>query len=138
MRYQKGWLGMSDKNESFGSYLKKLRLESGFGLRRFANLIEIKASNLCDIEHGRRRMPKERLEATADVLGLEKGTSDWEHFFELARTRGELPADVQQMAERRFMPALLRTIDNVKLSDDDVKQLIEEIQGRKIIGDGSS
>lgn len=129
---------MSDKNESFGSYLKELRLKSGFGLRRFANLIEMKASNLCDIEHGRRRMPKERLESIADVLGLEKGSSDWEHFFELARTRGELPADVQEMAERRFMPALLRTIDNVQLSDDELKRLIEDIQGRKIPEDGSS
>lgn len=122
---------MSGKDESFGSYLKELRLKAGFGLRRFANLIEMKASNLCDIEHGRRRMPKERLEAIADVLGLEKGSADWEHFFELARTRGELPADVQQMAERRFMPALLRTIDNAQLSDDDIKQMIHEIQGRK-------
>lgn len=122
---------MSDKNESFGSYLKELRLKSGFGLRRFANLIEMKASNLCNIEHGRRRMPKERSEAIADVLGLEKGSADWEHFFELARTRGELPADVQEMAERRFIPALLRTIDNVKLSDDDIKRLISEIQGRE-------
>ena len=120
---------MSDKNESFGSYLKELRLKSGFGLRQFANLIEMKASNLCNIEHGRRRMPKERLEAIADVLGLEKGSADWEHFFELTRTRGELPADVQEMAERRFIPALLRTIDNVKLSDDDIKRLISEIQG---------
>ena len=128
---------MSDKDKSFGSYLKELRLKAGFGLRRFANLIEMKASNLCDIEHGRRRMPKERLESIADVLGLEKGTSDWEHFFELARTRGELPADVQQMAERRFMPALLRTIDNVKLSDDDIENLIDDIQGRKNIKDES-
>ena len=129
---------MSEKDESFGSYLKELRLKAGFGLRRFANLIEMKASNLCDIEHGRRRMPKERLEATADILGLEKGSSNWERFFELARTRGELPADVQQIAERRFMQALLRTIDNVQLSDDDVKRLIDELQGRKIISDGSS
>ena len=128
---------MSDKEKNFGSYLKELRLKAGFGLRRFANLIEMKASNLCDIEHGRRRMPKERLESIADVLGLEKGSSDWEHFFELARTRGELPADVHEMAERRFMPALLRTIDNVKLSDDELKRLIEDIQGRKIPEDES-
>ena len=122
---------MSGKDESFGSYLKELRLKAGFGLRRFANLIEMKASNLCDIEHNRRPMPKEYLEPVAEALGLEKGSSDWERFFELARTRGELPADVQQMAERRFMPALLRTIDNAQLSDDDIKQLIHEIQGRK-------
>lgn len=128
---------MSDKNESFGSYSKELRLKSGFGLRRFANLIEMKASNLCDIEHNRRAMPKEYMEPVAEALGLEKGTADWEKFFELACKSDELPADVQRVARRRFVPALLRTIDNVKLSDNDIKRLIGEIQERKISEDGS-
>jgi transcriptional regulator with XRE-family HTH domain len=128
---------MSDKNESFGSYFKELRLKSGFGLRRFANLIEMKASNLCDIEHSRRAMPKEYMEPVAEALGLEKGTSDGEKFFELACKSDELPADVHRVARRRFVPALLRTIDNVKLSDDDIKRLIAEIQERKIPEDGS-
>lgn len=128
---------MSGKDESFGSYLKELRLKSGFGLRRFANLIEMKASNLCDIEHNRRAMPKEYMEPVAEVLGLEKGTPDWEKFFELACKSDELPADVQRVARRRFVPALLRTIDNVKLSDDDIKRLIGEIQGRKAPEDGA-
>jgi len=128
---------MSDKNESFGSYSKELRLKSGFGLRRFANLIEMKASNLCDIEHNRRAMPKEYMEPVAEALGLEKDTADWEKFFELACKSDELPADVQRVARRRFVPALLRTIDNVKLSDDDIKRLIGEIRGRKTSEDGS-
>ena len=128
---------MSEKNETFGSYLKKLRLKSGFGLRRFANLIEMKASNLCDIEHDRRSMPKEYMEPVADVLGLEKGTADWGKFFELACKSDELPADVQKVARRRFVPALLRTIDNVKLSDEDIKRLIDEIQRRNAPEDGA-
>lgn len=127
---------MSEKDESFGSYLKKLRLKAGFGLRRFANLIEMKASNLCDIEHNRRSMPKEYVETVAEALGLEKDSPDWENFFELARKSDELPADVQRVAQRRFVPALLRTIDNVKLSDDDMKKLIEELQGRNNSKDG--
>ena len=100
-------------------------------------MIEMKASNLCDIEHNRRSMPKEYLEPVAEALGLEKNSSDWERFFELARKRNELPVDVQRVARRKFIPALLRTIDNVQLSDDDIKQLIDEIQGRKTPKDGS-
>lgn len=128
---------MSGNDDNFGSYLKQLRLNAGFGLRRFANLIEMKASNLCDIEHNRRSMPKEYLEPVAEALGLEKNSSDWEKFFELARKSDELPADVVRVARRRFIPALLRTIDNVQLSDADIKQLINEIQGRKTLKDGS-
>jgi len=128
---------MGSKDKSFGSYLKELRLKAGFGLRRFANLIEMKASNLCDIEHDRRAMPKEYLEPVAEALRLEKGAAGWEKFFGLACKSDELPADVQRVARRRFVPALLRTIDNVKLSDDDIKRLIGEIQGRKAPEDGA-
>ena len=127
---------MRGKNNNFGVFLKKLRLHAGYGLRRFADLIDIPASNLCDIEHGRRSMPKNYLEPTANVLGLEQGSRDWERFFELARKSDELPADVQRITHRRLIPALLRTIDNVQLSDKDLRKLIEDIQGRKNITDG--
>jgi len=122
---------MRQRKEAFGPYLKQLRLAAGYGLRRFAALIEMKASNLCDIEHNRRSMPNEYLEPVAEALGLAQGSKEWEKFFDMARKAEELPADVQRVARRRFIPALLRTIDNVQLSDDDIKKLIDEIQGRK-------
>ncbi|MHC4639671.1 MAG: helix-turn-helix domain-containing protein [Planctomycetota bacterium] len=120
---------MGKTKETFGSYLKKLRLKAGFGLRRFASLIEMKASNLCDIEHDRRSMPKEYLEPTAEALSLIKGTAEWDRFFKLACKADEIPADVKRVARRNMVPALLRTIDNANLSDKDIKQLIDEIQG---------
>jgi len=122
---------MSREKEAFGRFLKQLRLKAGYGLRRFAALIEMKASNLCDIEHNRRAMPKEYAEPVAEALGLTKGTQEWDKFFDLAREADSLPADVQHVVKRNFVPALLRTIDNVQLSDEDIKKLIEEIQGRK-------
>lgn len=120
---------MTGNEKQFGTFVKRLRLRAGYGLRRFATLIEMPASNLSAIEHGRRPMPTEKLETTAEVLGLEKGTKQWNQFFDLGRQAGKLPADVQQMAARGFIPALLRTIDNVQLSDADVRRLIREIQG---------
>jgi len=122
---------MRGVKEHFGSYLKSLRLRAGFGLRRFASLIEMKASNLCDIEHKRRAMPKEYLEPVADALGLEQASAGWEKFFELARKDNELPADLKKVTQRKLVPTLLRTIDNVQLSDKEIKQLIEDIQGRR-------
>src|SRR4030042_3947928 len=108
---------MRQTKETFGQYLKQWRLAAGYGLRRFAALIEMKASNLCDVEHNRRAMPSEYLEPVAEALGLAQGSKDWDKFFDLARKAEELPADVQRVARRRFVPALLRTIDNVQLSD---------------------
>ncbi|MBN1796704.1 MAG: helix-turn-helix domain-containing protein [Sedimentisphaerales bacterium] len=123
---------MRGAEEHFGNYLKSLRLKAGFGLRRFASLIEMKASNLCDIEHDRRAMPKEYLEPVADALGLEQASPEWEKFFELARKDDEIPADLKKVTQRKLVPALLRTIDNVQLSDEEIKKLIEDIQGRRI------
>ena len=126
---------MGAAEKTFGSCLKELRLKAGFGLRRFASLIEMKASNLCDIEHNRRSMPKEYLQPTVEALGLEQGSSERDRFFELARKADELPADVEKVVRRKFVPALLRTIDNVQLSDKEIKKLIEDIQGGKTAKD---
>ncbi len=122
---------MGQTKDTFGKYLKQLRLTAGYGLRRFAALIEMKASNLCDIEHDRRSMPKEYVEPVAEAMGLAKGTQEWNKFFDLAHEADSLPADVQRIVRRNFVPALLRTIDNVQLSDNDIKKLIDEINASK-------
>jgi transcriptional regulator with XRE-family HTH domain len=119
---------MRRKNQEFGVLLKQLRLQAGYGLRRFASLIEMPASNLSAVEHGRRRIPADRLTPTAETLGLQKDTEAWTQFFDLAAKSDEMPADVQQIAQRGFVPALLRTIDNAQLSDEKIEHLIQEIQ----------
>ena len=116
----------------FGQTLKRLRLESGFGLRAFAELIDMPPSNLSALEHGRRAAPAEpeRLREVAEALGLREGSIEWDEFFDAARKSGELPADVRHLAGRALVPALLRTIDNRKLSDDEIADLIEEVKSR--------
>lgn len=121
-----------EENMEFGSFLKKLRLHAGFGLRSFAEMIEMPASNLSAIEHGRRAMPEDKLFLAAQVIGLEKESNEWNTYFDLARDSHDIPADVKPIASKGFVPALLRTIDNVQLSDDDIKGLIEEIKGKDV------
>jgi transcriptional regulator with XRE-family HTH domain len=120
----------SKMKTNFGNYLKELRLKAGFGLRKFANLIEMPASNLSAIEHGRRTIPKEKLFLAAEVLGLESGTDEWDYLFDLSSQADQLPADVEQIANRGFIPALLRTIDNKQLTEADIEKLIKEIQNK--------
>lgn len=116
----------------FGSLLKEFRLRAGFGLRKFAQMVDMPAPNLCDIEHGRRKAPSEpeRLRDIAETLGLVEGTPDWERFFDAASGGGELPPDVRHLAGRKLVPALLRTIDNRQMSDEEIAQLIAEIKDR--------
>lgn len=73
-------------------------------------------------------MPEDKMLLVAEVLGLAKETKEWTEFFDLGQQSGQLPADVQHVAMRGFVPALLRTIDNRQLSDSEIEKLIKEIQ----------
>lgn len=119
-------------DKRFGQLLKELRLREGFGLRRFAELVEIKPSNLSAIEHGRRSAPnrREKLCEIAEALGLVEGSERWDEFFDAARNPGEFPADVQHMADNPRIPVLLRTVDNKNLTDSEIEKLIKEVQRR--------
>ena len=116
----------------FGKTLKRLRLSAGVGLRRFADMIDEPPSNLSAMEHGRRAAPADpvRLREIAEALGLVEGSDDWNEFFDSARREGELPADVCHVAGRELVPALLRTIDNRQLSDEEIARLIDDINSR--------
>jgi transcriptional regulator with XRE-family HTH domain len=116
----------------FGECLRTLRIRAGFGLRDFAALVGIAASNVSAMEHGRRRAPADpaKLRTIADALGLVEGGGDWARLFDAAARPGSLPADVQPTVRRRLVPVLLRTIENNQLSDDEIGRLIQEIENR--------
>ncbi len=115
---------------AFGKVLRDLRLTAGFGLRRFAGMVDLEPSNLSAIEHGRRCPPTAKLQEIADALGLVENSANWQRFFDAAARDGELPADLRHVTRRRLVPALLRTIDNRQLGDDEIRELIREIERR--------
>jgi len=57
--------------KKFGSFLKKLREEKGFGLREFADKVGISAAYLTKIEQGRDPAPhSKKIEKMAEVLNV--------------------------------------------------------------------
>ncbi len=108
------------------------RLKANLGLRRFAELIDIKPSNLSDIENGWRHPPADpgKLEEIAEALGLAEDSENWRRLFDAARRQGDQPADIRHMADRKLVPALLRTIDDLQLGDEDIARLITDIESQ--------
>ena len=120
----------------FGAYLRACRLKAGLGLRTFAEAAELKPSNLSAIEHGRQPPPQSHLVLSriADALGLPKDSSDRRRLFDLAvkHKLGTLPPDVAAFAgQTPGVPVLLRTIENRRLSKEDLKRLTEYIDSHR-------
>lgn len=116
----------------FGKMLRDLREES-FGLREFADLVGVKASNLSDVENGKKKphFTKEVLHEMAAHLELVEHTPKWYEFFDAAQ-REVVPGDVAQFIEEHedSVTSLLRTVDKVQLNEQQIRELDEWIENR--------
>ncbi|MFQ5881772.1 MAG: helix-turn-helix domain-containing protein [Candidatus Methylomirabilales bacterium] len=122
------------KGLKFGEYLRHSRLKAGYGLRSFAEAIEMQPSNLSNIEHGRIPPPQHPviLDRIADALGLTEGSEERRRLFDLAvaHKKGALPPDVTEFVRRTpGIPVLLRTIEDKRLSRKDLEKLATYIEG---------
>lgn len=116
------------KGLRFGEYLRETRLRAGYGLRSFAEAIEMQPSNLSNIEHGRIPPPQQSaiLDRIADALGLVEGSEERRRLLDLAvaHKKGALPPDVTEFVSRTpGIPILLRTIEDRRLSGKDLERL---------------
>ena len=121
-------------NETFGTYLKSLRLAKGVGLSTFADKIGIFPSNLSDIERSKKPAPRDptRLAQIASALGIDRNSPEWDklHDLAVADMPERIPPDIVQYAKDnpRAVPLLLRTAARRKLSREEISALIERIK----------
>jgi len=124
---------MKVKNEMFGGLLKRIRVqEADIGLRAFADLINMKPSNLSNIERGRIPPPASRkaIETICDALGLSSDDPRREELFDLAaKTKNRIPADVADAVRAQpGVPVLVRTVANKQLSEKKLRELAEYVK----------
>ena len=120
---------------SFGAYLRECRLKAGYGLRSFAEAIDMQPSNLSNVEHDRGTPPQDpaALATIADTLGLLEGSKERTRLFDLAVAHKQpaLPPDVAAFAAKTpGIPVLLRTIENRRLTREDLARLTDHINDR--------
>ncbi len=116
--------------ETFGSLLKKIRVkEADIGLRAFADMINMKPSNLSNIERDRVSPPANRktIVEICDALGLAKNDPRREELFDLAaEAKNRIPADVADVVKNQAgVPVLVRTVANKQLSEEQLRELTE-------------
>jgi len=118
--------------ETFGTLLKRIRIEEAdIGLRAFADLIDMKPSNLSNIERDRIPAPANRdtIELMCDALGLATNDTKRERLFDLAaQAKGRIPADVADVVKHQpGVPVLVRTVANKQLTEKELRELTDYI-----------
>jgi choline kinase/DNA-binding XRE family transcriptional regulator len=112
----------SNKNsETFGAYIRKLRVEKGVGQRELAEKINVAASYLNDIEKNKRTAPKkELLKKISTILEI-----DLRVLYDLAgSSKNKIAPDIEEyVIENPNIISFLRTIKENKISNEEIEQL---------------
>jgi len=115
--------------QTFGDYLRDLRVHRDISMRSLAKELNMDVGNLSKIENGKMKPPmKEQfIEDISDILKLSKGEK--EKLIDISsHESGEYPRDIKEMLkEHSYIPVLLRTISNKKLSDEEIRKLTERL-----------
>ena len=116
----------------FGELLRKRRKELRLGLREFALKAGLDPGNLSKIERGRLGAPQsdEVLGRICRALEYDPRSDESQALMDLAAAEtGRIPPDIlddQEVMVR--MPLLLRTVQNKRLSPEELDRLVELIK----------
>lgn len=120
------------KSNAFGEFMKEKRLGLGLTLRAFCNQNGFDAGNTSKIERGLLDPPKTHvtLSSYARALELKEGSEEWNAFFELASiSAGRIPDRIMNDAELvSKLPLVFRTITGRRLTEEQLRELAEEIR----------
>jgi transcriptional regulator with XRE-family HTH domain len=119
---------------TFGDYVKETRLSLNIGLREFCLLARVDPSNWSKVERDRLSITddREKLDEIASVLHLERGSSEWKRFFDLASiSQKKIPEDVYSDQEvLDVLPVFFRTVRGDKPTPEELDKLIALIRQR--------
>lgn len=114
-------------DETFGAYVKRLRLERGLSLRDFCHRIQADPSNYSKLERGLLNPPTpERLRDFLQVMELAPESKEARELERLAAIgRGQIPPSIltnQQLAGK--LPLFFRTLENGPLTEEKLEEVV--------------
>lgn len=115
---------MSKRTKPFGLALREKRLEKGFSLRKFSELVGVSPTYLSQVEQGNVDPPTaERVHRMAELLG--ENPDEW-----IAHA-GRVPDDLPEIIQKQptTMPELLREASG--LTPEQLQKLLENARKMK-------
>jgi transcriptional regulator with XRE-family HTH domain len=118
----------------FGEFIKKTRLENGYSLRKFCELLELDPSNWSKVERDRMPAPtnREKLDRIAKLLNLKVGSNEWHEFYDLASLSSKtIPQEIYDDEEiLEALPLFFRTARGDKPTEEELNKLIDMLKRR--------
>src|SRR3984893_8576741 len=115
---------MAAKHDSFGRLLREKRVEKGFSLRKFAELVGVSPTYLSQVEQGNAQPPTaDRVKRMAEIL--EDNPDEW------IALAGRVPGDLSKIIQEQptEMPELLREASG--LTAEQLRKLTEQAKKLK-------
>ena len=115
--------------DTFGSFVRKLRIKNNFGQRELAKEIDIAPSYLNDIEKNKRAAPRNEIIKKISI----KLKTDLNFLYDLAgNSKKMLPPDIISYLENNpKVISLIRSAKNYKLKDEEFEKIEKIINNSK-------
>ncbi len=117
---------------SFGTQLKRLRIERGLTLREFARILDKDVGNLSKLERGLLPPPKDEsiIRSYVKALGLDEESDRAKELIVLASVEaGQIPKEVLGDAELvAKLPVFFRTVTGSKLDREKLHRFLDGLR----------
>ena len=123
---------MNTQNLTFGEFLQRKREEKQITLRKMAEMLNVSAPYLSDIEKGRRNPPEmEKLEQISQILLLTD--EEKSAMLDLAgKMRNSVAPDLPEyIIGRDYVSAALRTARDLDAGEAEWMRFVDELKKRK-------
>ena len=112
-------------SETFGSYIRGLRIKQDIGQRELAKKIGVAPSYLNDIEKGKRAAPKNELVKKLSTILK----ANLNYMYDLAgNSKQSIASDIEEyIKENPDVATLIRTVKNNKISNEEINLLQKKI-----------
>ena len=117
---------------NFGEFISRKRVEKKITLRKMAEMLNVSAPFLTDVEKDRRNpFDMDKLTKLAEILGLSK--EDNALMLDLAgKKRNAVAPDLPDyIIQRDYVSAALRTARDLDAGDEEWNQFVKELKERR-------